>query len=263
MGYFPPTCANIWAIYVFSLCEGLSTHNISRTYQKRHRGGVALISLAVAGTAQAAILSYGGVGATQGIVAGTLNIGRQFTVTGSGITVIDLGVFDLNGNGLVASHDVTLFKINSGAGAAGANVSALTGGSVNIASGTGTSLASSFRFQSLANPIYLAPGNYSVIAYGLNKLGDPYGQGGQLPAGGNVSNIGFTPFQFVTASSPAYPNSGDSNTALSSASFRYNLGNTTTTPVPEPGTVLGLVTSGCIRGIISPAQAIKPPLGWF
>lgn len=162
-------------------------------------GGVAIISLAAAGTAQAAILSYGGVGTTEGIVPGTLNIGRQFTVTGLGITVIDLGVFDLNGDGLVASHDVTLFKINSGAGAANANVSAITGGSINIASGTGASLESSFRFQSLVNPIYLAPGDYSVIAYGLDKSRDPYGEGGQLPTGGNVSDTSFTPFQFTTS----------------------------------------------------------------
>jgi len=176
-------------------------------------------------------------------------MGRQFTVTGSGITVIDLGVFDLNGDGLVASHDVTLFKINSGAGAANANVSAITGGSINIASGTGASLESSFRFQSLVNPIYLAPGDYSVVAYGLSKTpgGDPYGEGGQLPTGGNVSNIAFTPFQYTSASSPAYPNSGDNNTALSSASFRYNLGNTTTTP--EPGTILGLVTVGALGAL--------------
>lgn len=252
MGYFPPTCANIWAFSVFSLCEGLSTDDISKTYQKQHLGGVALISLAAAGTAQAAILSYGGVGATQGVVAGTLNIGRQFTVTGSGITIIDLGVFDLNGDGLVASHDVTLFKINSGAGAANANVSAITGGSVNIASGTGASLASSFRFKALTNPIYLAPGDYSVVAYGLNKLGDPYGEGGQIPAGGNVSNINFIPFQFTTASSPAYPNAGglgDLLGELSGASFRYNLGNTTTAAVPEPGTILGLVTVGVLGAL--------------
>jgi hypothetical protein len=218
-------------------------------------GGVILISLAVTGTAQAAILSYGGVGATQGIVAGTLNIGRQFTVTGSGITVIDLGVFDLDGDGLVESHDVTLFKINSGAGAANANVSAITGGSVNIASGTGASLESSFRFKSLTNPIYLAPGDYSVIAYGLSKIRDAYGEGGQLPAGGNVSNIGFIPFEFVTASSPAYPNSGDANTALSSASFRYNLGNTTS--VPEPSAILGLLALGTLGAASTLKRKLK------
>ncbi|WP_228008427.1 PEP-CTERM sorting domain-containing protein [Microcystis aeruginosa] len=222
-------------------------------------GGVILISLAVTGTAQAAILSYGGVGATQGLFPfgnGPVNIGRQFTVTGSGITVIDLGVFDLGGNGLVDPHDVTLFKINSGAGAANANVSAITGGSVNIASGTGASLESSFRFKALTNPIYLAPGNYSVIAYGLKKFGDPYGEGGQLPTGGNVSNIGFTPFQYVTASSPAYPSSGDANTALSSASFRYNLGNTTS--VPEPSAILGLLALGTLGAASTLKRQLKP-----
>ena len=226
-------------------------------------GGVILISLAVTGTAQASILSYGGVGATPGLFPfgnGPVNIGRQFTVTGSGITVIDLGVFDLGGNGLVDSHDVTLFKINSGAGAANANVSAITGGSVNIASGTGASLESSFRFKALTNAIYLAPGDYSVIAYGLKKLGfgDPYGEGGQLPAGGNVSNIGFTPFQYVTASSPAYPSAGDTNTALSSASFRYNLGNTTSTSVPEPSSILSLLALGTLGAASTLKRKLKP-----
>ena len=221
-------------------------------------GGAILISLAVTGNAQAAILSYGGAGATQGFNPGTLNIGRQFTVTGSGITVIDLGVFDLDGDGLVESHDVTLFKINSGAGAANANVSAITGGSVNIASGTGASLESSFRFKSLTNAIYLAPGDYSVIAYGLDKSGDAYGEGGQLPAGGNVSNIGFTPFEFVTASSPAYPNAGDANTALSGASFRYNLGNTTSTSVPEPSSILSLLALGTLGAASTLKHQLKP-----
>ena len=47
----------------------------------------------------------------------------------------------------------------------------------------------------------------------------------------------------------SYPNSGDTNTALSSASFRYNLGNTTTAAVPEPGTILGLVTVGVLGAL--------------
>jgi len=91
LGYFPPTSANILAVYVFSLCEGLSNHDISKTYQKQH-GGVALISLAVAGTAQASIVSYGGVGATAGLFPPAfgnppVNMGRQFTVTGLGISI--------------------------------------------------------------------------------------------------------------------------------------------------------------------------------
>ncbi|HEY9751874.1 MAG TPA: PTPA-CTERM sorting domain-containing protein, partial [Coleofasciculaceae cyanobacterium] len=163
-----------------------------------------------------------------------------------GITVIDLGVFDGDGDGLVDSHDVTLFKINSGAGAANANVSPIAGGSVNVAAGTAASLQDSFRFQALTNPIYLAPGDYSVIAYSMADFStDPFGIGGQLPTGGNVTNIDFLPFG-ASAPSPAYPTFGVPNLNISSASFRYNLGDTTgnTTVVPTPAMLPGLIGMG-------------------
>ena len=184
---------------------------------------------------QASIIAYTG-NATFGGVGGNLNIGREFAVTGSGITILELGVFDYGGNGLINSHLISIFKINSGAGGANANVSLLPGGTVTVLGGMNGPLIDSFRFASLATVIYLAPGNYSIIAYGLNSNGgDPYGDHGGLPSGGNVTNIPFDPFQFTSATSPAYPIGGDSNNHTS-VSFLYNLGNTISTSVPEPET---------------------------
>src|SRR3954470_3625748 len=86
--------------------------------------------------ADAAVIGYTGTGATAGTNSGNLNIGRQFSVTGTGITLRDLGVWDSGGDGLVNSHAVQLFTITSGAGAANATVSPVAGGGVTVPSGT-------------------------------------------------------------------------------------------------------------------------------
>jgi hypothetical protein len=79
------------------------------------------------------------------------------------------------------------------------------------------------------------------VAYGLNvSSGDPYADGGGFPSGGNVTDIRFDPYQFVDSGSPAYPNAGDTGNH-SSASFIYDLGNTT----PEP-TSLGLLGAAAL-----------------
>jgi hypothetical protein len=177
-------------------------------------------------------ISYTGVGAVDGLNgAETLNIGREFSVTGTGITIYDLGAYNLLGNGLVAPHTVALFSIASGAGTTNASASAITGGSVVVPAGSAAIREDNFAFAPLATPIYLAPGNYSVITYGMNSS-DPYGDGGGLPSGPNVSPISLDPFEFTLAGSPAYPNNGDPNDH-SSASFLYDPGNTVT---PEPTT---------------------------
>jgi hypothetical protein len=180
------------------------------------------------------LIAYTDTGATAGTAPNNLNIGHQFSVTGAGITILDLGVWDNNSDGLLTGHSVTLFQINSGAGTATTNVTAITGGSVFVPNGTTGTLVDGFRFTDLAAPLFLAPGDYSVIAYGLNSSGlDPYGDNGGLPVGPNVTDISFDPFEFTTDNSPAYP-TGGAVADFSSASFLYT--------VPEPSTfaLLGL-----------------------
>jgi len=184
----------------------------------------------LSGTAQAALIAYTGDSVNGGAAPGSLNIGRQFSVSGNGITVRDLGIFDFSSNGLVSNHTVTLFRILSGAGAANAAVEAIAGGSVTVPSGSGAALANGFRFASLLSPVYLSLGNYSVIGYGFNTAADRYGDGGGYPTAGNVTDIRFDPYQSTSAASPSYPSGGDVGNH-SSASFRYDLGNT----VPAPG----------------------------
>lgn len=181
-------------------------------------------------SSRAAVIAYTGTGATAGTNTGNLNIGRQFSVTGSGITLRDLGVWDSGGDGLANSHTVTFFQVTSGAGAANATVTPISGASITVPSGTAAVLNSGFRLAALPAPVFLAPGNYSVVVYGLNVSGgDPFGNGGGFPSNGNVTDIRFDPFQFTSNTSPTYPTQGDTNNH-SSASFDYDLGNTT----PEP-----------------------------
>jgi PEP-CTERM motif len=210
----------------------------------QRRLGVAVLGLAalslflgVAGKAQAGLIAaYDDSGATQGAVKAQLNIGRQFQVTGTGITVFDLGVFDFNSDGLSGPHVVTLFSLDhTGSGATATPVS---GGSVTVPSGMAGTLTGGFRYTALAAPVFLAPGNYAEIAYGLYSSAgpDPYGDGGAFTAAGsNVSAVAFDPFDFTNASSPAYPTNGDSNNH-SSASFLFQNG-PLATPVPEPSSL--------------------------
>jgi len=129
-----------------------------------------------------------------------LNIGHTFTVSGGGITVFQLGVFDYQGNGLAAAHDVTLFT----------NQTALA--SVNVPAGTAAPLGNGFRFAPLATPLTLPAGNYSIIVYQMNggSTSDPYCEGNVsgFNAGGNVSDAGYSPYVFDGNGTPEYPTGG-------------------------------------------------------
>ena len=142
-----------------------------------------------------------------------LNIGVTFTVTGAGIEVFQLGAFDWQGDGLNASHTVTLFQ----------NENALA--SVTVPAGTSAPLLGGFRFAPLTSPIYLPAGTYAVVSYqmnGANAGNDPYGENNAsgFNGGGNVSAADGV-FQFTTAGTPLYPNNVDGGYDFQSASFTY------------------------------------------
>jgi hypothetical protein len=151
-----------------------------------------------------------GTYADNGGAGGGLNIGRTMTVTGAGIEVYQLGVFDFGTNGLAAAHTVTLFS----------NQTALA--SVTIPAGTSAPLINAFRFEPLGTPLMLQAGNYSIVAYQMNgtvyQSSDPYGNGNApgFNGGGNVSP-GAGIYDFVTSPSPAYPGatSGEDFAAVS------------------------------------------------
>ena len=155
---------------------------------------------------------FGGAGNNAG-----LNMGHTFTVTGSGIKVFSLGVYDYQGNGLNAAHIVALFS-GSGSGS-----TPVAGGSVTVPSGTTAPLTNGFRMTPLAAPVTLAAGNYSVIVYQMNGGGGSDGYAEANNTGfigdGNVSYIAGT-FNFDSASYPTYPYENSAGN-LASCSFTY------------------------------------------
>ena len=157
-----------------------------------------------------------------------LNIGHEFTVMTNAIQIFNLGVFDFGGDGLNAAHTVTLFTNSAG------TYVPLAGGSTTVPAGANAPLAGGFRFAPLPAALTLPVGNYAVIAYQMNgyngsNSSDPYGEANATSFNGDgyVADTGFSPYQFTTAASPNYPNSG-ANVNLASASFDY-------APVPAAG----------------------------
>lgn len=199
---------------------------------------LAMLGLAVAHPAAAQTAAFTAAATPKGGGAGNgnLNIGTQFTISGPGIVVSSLGVFDFGNDGLGASHTVTLFSDTN----SGNTHTALQ--SVTVPSG-GSATTSGFQFASLATPATLLPGNYSVIVYGLDGAGgntDPYGEntGTAFHGDGNVSSSGFTVYNFTNDTSPTYPTEGTTNAFrgtsgayLASSSFTYT---DAITPTPEP-----------------------------
>lgn len=156
-----------------------------------------------------------------------LNIGHNFSVTGDGITIFRLGVFDYQADGLKASHTVTLFS------RAGGTATAVTGGSVTVPAGTVAPLGNGFRFEALAEPITLPAGDYSIIAYGMNGGNSSDGYAEQNASGFNsndsLTDSGYSPYEFVTTGSPAFP-SGGASVNFACASFDYVAVSTNTAP---------------------------------
>lgn len=212
-------------------------------------GSIALGWLAFASLAEAAAFqAYDNTGSTAGGAGGNLNIGHEFSVTGSGITVQELGVYDVGAHVLLDNHAVTLFSISN----FGVPTSVTPLASVGIAAGL--SSASEFVYAPLSSPLFLPAGRYGIIAYDLNSTGrDPYGDGGGLPDGvatlsPNVEDdlyagTRFDPYQFSGGPSPNFPTAGDANDH-SSASFHYDIGNTT--PEPASLTLIGLSSLGLL-----------------
>jgi autotransporter-associated beta strand protein len=177
--------------------------------------GGAVLALAVSARAQVVgyfadpyDTTYGGASGANG---NALNIGNTFNVTGAGITVYQLGAFNWEGAGLASSHIVTLFS----------NQTAIA--SVTVPAGTVAPLNDGFRFVPLSAPVFLAAGQYAVVAYQMNAS-DPYGDyNSSIPSDFNTGasvTRGDGIFDFVT-STTAYPTQNGGGYNFISASFTY------------------------------------------
>jgi hypothetical protein len=261
---FSIACRKVIGSIESSRCLFGSMHSVGENVAKRMfmiAGCVGLLGTAL--SLQASTIAFAASSTTaNGNAPGPFSpIGQGFTVSGGGIQIDDLGVFDYQANGLGGAHEVAIWK-NPGTGT-GLNapaelisivVPAGTAGTLDGTAVNGTT-TSGFRFSAgltgatvdsgsiVGGQYFLAAGSYAVVAYNLGSGGstaDPYGDGSAPPSG---SNVAFSGNDFYTAGSGSdiAPTAGDTN-QHASASFRYDA-------VPEPTSLgmIGMLSVGLLR----------------
>lgn len=109
----------------------------------------------------------------QGDFSGAL--GMDFTVNTASVFVYDLGAFDDGQATMAASVTVGLYDVTT---------EQLISQLITLSGTAGTQIGSS-RFETLADPLLLNPGTYSVVAWGYDSAMPEYDQG--LGASGLIS----------------------------------------------------------------------------
>lgn len=165
-------------------------------------------------------------------------LGMDFKVNDpSGINVYSVGAFDSGQNGFAKSLTLSFYNL------ANTSTPVLT---TSIPTGTGGTVIGGDRFYSLAVPLFLAPGSYSIVAQGFsdsdpNGNSNPYGMGGSystLDTGsGLISFIGNSRWGLGTG----FPTGTDYSAAKYGAgTFTYGSAavQQTADGVPEPGSAM-------------------------
>lgn len=189
----------------------------------------AMLSIACRQHVQAAIIAYSDP-ARSGNQAYGGTLGMDFQVNSpSGINVYQLGAFDSNQDGFKGTMTVQIFSLS--------NLS--TPIVTATLSGTSGTLIGGDRFVSLATPLYLAPGAYSIVADGFTSLDL---NGNSLSSsnfaslnngGGLISFIGTSRF----GGAGVFPAIVDGAVAKYGAgTFSYDVAQIQATDTPEPGT---------------------------
>src|ERR1035438_7502637 len=97
------------------------------------------------------------------------NVGLDFTVGGQGILITQMGVYNALGDSMIAGTiNVAIFDTSTDLAVAGTQVTFHTG-YTQCAGDAG------FDVCQAINQVYLAPGNYEVVAIGFTNGHDPLG----------------------------------------------------------------------------------------
>ncbi len=136
----------------------------------------------------------------------TGSLGYDFQVNaGKAITITELGAYDSGADGLLASHTVRIYSIGGGTLYAGATIPA----------GAAATYSNGYRFVSLASPITLGPGDYSLCLMEIGGGADQnYNAGGGLAGALNGGLAGEVAFIGKSRWSPtvgAYPSNLDTS----------------------------------------------------
>lgn len=111
------------------------------------------------------------------------NLGLDFNVL-SPIFITALGAYDSNHDGISPAITVGIFSRNPGTGDPNADTTGTPVGLPVFVSGNADPLINGYRFVTLATPLYLAPGAYTIDAVGF---GD-----GNLNGNENIANFSIT-----------------------------------------------------------------------
>ena len=173
----------------------------------------------------------------QTFVGDPSTLGWEFTLSGS-IQVNDLAFYDDGGNGLLDSHELGLWDSNGTLLASG-----------TVLAGTASPLVNQWR-EIAVSPVQLGPGNYFIGALFLDGK-DPVWSPPFTPPTGFASAPGVTYDQatFADGSTLSNPSTAVGSSGYFGANFVFS-------PVPEPGSILLLVT--VVAGVLVAMRRTAP-----
>ncbi|MEX2186307.1 MAG: lamin tail domain-containing protein [Pirellulales bacterium] len=200
------------------------------------------ISPPVSGSGTAFTVTPGAIGNQE--FGGSL--GMDFEVSAP-ITVTQLGVFDSGANGLSRTITGELWSRVGNTGTRLAQLAFTTASPGTLASGS--------RFKSLAAPLELQPGSYTIVAHGYG-VGEPNGNSGGAAGGfGTTDGGGVVSFvgggRYGTAGQfPATPDAGPTN-RYGAGTFTYSYSFTPVAGLANPSfESLALADDGFVNGSV-------------
>lgn len=217
-----------------------------RSIVRAGAGLLALSALLLTAPVQASQPAIDFTGYNHQHIGSNFTIGWSFEVGADDIVVKSLGVFDLDDDGLLTSHDVGIWS--------GDGTTLL--GTATVGSGVAGTLDNKFRYVSIADLVLNANTTYLIGAtssVGLDEFAlglDP------LTLTGLTVDPSITLLQSQFADNGGNPallaptNTSAANTLFAGPNFKFDIvppgggGGGGGGPVPEPGTVALLIASG-------------------
>ena len=176
------------------------------------------------------------------------NLGMDFTVN-SAIEITQMGAFNSGQGGFASDVEVGIFSDSTTDEIAGTDVIFTPPAGVN----PGT-LVGNNRFDTLATPVTLAPGTYSIVTFYGNPNSEAFynfnhgnGSNGGNTGGGLISFVGDSRY-FEGDSSITFPTTIDGEGGDSTINYEAGTFAFVAAPVPEPSTIalFGLGAAGML-----------------
>jgi hypothetical protein len=163
--------------------------------------------------------------------------GWSFTLN-SDVQVTELGIWDLFGNGLTESHQVTIWT------STGTQVIQGT-----VASGTGGTLLDGFRYSSLVSPTLLTAGSYVIGSFHRSLIDE-------VAFGVSISTAPEVTYTGSRVALPGFPAGDDLGFANSYFGPNFRFTEAPVAGVPDSGTTLGLLALALV-GLVMASRFVN------